>query len=99
MLEILNENKKIIGLIVAGIVGVVLIKKVSLTLGRSVGGIATLGIIGAVAYLVYNEITKKNENYADYTTNSPITGASSNNTEKCYSNGEEVDCDSLNTSA
>ena len=99
MLEILDKNKKIIGLIVAAVISIVLIKKVSYSLGRSFAGLATVGIVGAVGYLIYNEMNKQSENYSDYTTNSPITGASSNNTEKCYSNGEEVDCETLNTSA
>jgi len=99
MLETLNENKKIIGLIVAGIIGIILVKRLAYSVGRSFSGIATLGIVGAVGYLIHNELNKDNESYADYTTNSPITGASSNNTNKCYSNGEEIDCESLNTSA
>jgi hypothetical protein len=66
-------------------------------MGNMITVFIALGVLGIAGFFGYNIMIKEQnkESYADYTTNSPITGANSNNT-KCYNDGEEVDCDTLN---
>ena len=72
-----------------------ILTRLARTFGHIIATIASLGILSLVGYLVYNEVNKS-ESYIDYTTNSPIEGNNVNET-KCYNNGEEVDCDTLNS--
>lgn len=65
---------------------------------RLIGNLFWIGtvslVLGGVGYIAH-EMNLMGESFGNYTTQSPVEGG--NQAPKCYNNGEEVDCELLNS--
>ena len=94
MQELLLNKKAKLGIIIIGvIVSLSIIGRISRTINIVlVSGLGLIVIVGA--YMIGTKILSSDESFDDYTTLSPLD--SEDNSAKCYSNGQEVDCNLLN---
>ena len=84
-------------LVVAMLVALVILKKFTRKLTRSISGLIVLAVLAVGGGLIYKTFYADDESFADLgnTTQSPIDD--NNNSNLCYRDGEQVDCNLLDS--